>query len=97
MHISKSKLVAILIYIGVVGLVWLRGNTGYTQGTAIVLGIFLIAILFSRLFAWSASWGMMESLASDHGKGVPTSMASLFYWILYLIACAFFVFEWSIY
>jgi len=90
-------MIALGIYIAVLLLVWSRDNIEHTQGAAIVLGVLLIPVLFPRVFAWLSSWGFMESLASDSGKGVSVSMAGLFFWILYIIACLFFVFEWSIY
>ena len=95
--IQKHKVIAILIYACVLTLIWFRDGEQRAQGAAIVLGVFLIMIVFNRLFIWFASWGPMESLASDRGRGVPVGPAILFFWCLYVIAILFLVFKWSLY
>jgi hypothetical protein len=39
----------------------------------------------------------MESLAKDSGSEVSPGLVSLFFWVLFIIASMFFLFNWSLY
>ncbi|KAG1651210.1 Prolyl-tRNA editing protein ProX [Nymphon striatum] len=62
---------------------------------AVILGLLLILILFSGVFAFLGSFGFMESFASDHRDGLSTNAVSFLGWILFLLGCAFFLFNWN--
>lgn len=96
-HIAKHKLYAIAVYIVVILIVYFRdGHEKFIQ-SAVILGIFLFLIVFSEFVAWLSSWGMPEALASDHGTPLSPGLVSLFLWLVFLIACMFHLFKWSIY
>lgn len=96
-HIAKHKLYAIEVYMLVNLIIYFRdGYEGFTK-SAVILGVFLFLILFSGFFAWISSWGMPEALASDHGTPLSPDLVSIFLWLVFLIACMFHLFKWSIY
>ena len=78
-------------------IIYLRGDKKQLEASLLVLGIILLPILFSRLIAWFASWGLMESLAKDSRKGVSSNQVSFFYWLVFIIVSMFFLFNWSLY
>lgn len=96
-HIELHKLKAIAIYIGVVSFEWFSGGQENGIAAAVVLGFLLLLILFSGVFAFLGSFGFMESFASDHRDGLSSSSVSFLSWILFLIGCAFFIFNWAVY
>ena len=96
-HLERHKLIAITIYTLVVLFEWLNGGQENGLAVAVVLGIFMLIILFEGIFAFLGSFGFMESFASDSRDGLSTSAVSFLGWILFLIACAFFLFNLNIY
>lgn len=95
-YLEKHKLIAIAIYSSVVSYEWLSNGQEHGIAVAAVLGMFLFIILFEGLFAFLGSFGFMESFASDSRNGLSTNAVSFLGWILFLIACAFFVFNINI-
>lgn len=96
-HIEKHKLIAITVYISVVSYEWFTSGKDNGIGAAMVLGLFLLLILFSGIFAFLGSFGFKESFASDFSEGLSPSAVTFLGWIIFLIGCAFFVFNFSIY
>jgi len=95
-YIEKHKLTAIGIYIIVVLFEWFSGGQQNGLAAAAVLGLLLLLILFSGVFAFLGSFGFMESFASDHSDGLSSNAVSFLSWILFLIGCAFFLFNLNI-
>ena len=94
-HIESHKLKAIALYIIVVLFEWFSGGQENGTAAAFILGVLLAIILLSQVFAFFGSFGFMESFASDHGDGLAPSAVSFLGWILFLIGCAFFLFNWN--
>lgn len=83
--------VAVLLYA-----VWRDGrDEGLIKG--LILFIFLVPIIFYRLVAWLSSFGFPEYFARDFGSDNHPGPYAFFFWLLFLIACAFIVFDLSIY
>ena len=95
LHIESHKLKAIVLYIIVVSFEWFSGGQENGTAAAFILGVLLVVILFSNVFAFLGSFGFMESFASDHREGLSPSSVSFLGWILFLIGCAFFLFNWN--
>ena len=93
---GRHKLIAITLYIIVVLFEWFSGGQENGLAAAVVLGGLLLLILFSQVFAFFGSFGFMESFASDHRDGLSPNSVSFLGWILFLIGCAFFLFNWNI-
>ena len=96
-HLEKHKLVAIGVYASVVAFEWLNSGQENGLAAAVVLGVFLLLIIFSGIFAFLGSFGFMESFASDSREGLSSSTVSILGWIVFLIGCAFFIFNFRIY
>lgn len=96
--IEKHQVVAVLIFVGVSVLVAIRDGTGNeTLARIVVLLVFLVPLFLYRLVAYFSSVGFMEYFASDYGSENPAGVYAFFFWLLFLIACSFQLFEWSIY
>ena len=95
--LERHKLIAITIYLLVVLYEWMHNGQEHGIAVAAVLGLFLIIILFEGIFAFFGSFGFMESFASDSRDGLSSSAESVLGWVLFLIACTFFVFNISIF
>ena len=77
-HIEKHKLVDVAVYMSIVAFEWHTGGKDNGIAVAMVLGLFLLIILFSKIFAFFGSFGFKESFASDYGDGIsPSSVAFL--------------------
>ena len=96
-HLERHKLIAIAIYIFVVLFEWLNGGQEHGIAVAVILGVFLLIILFESIFAFLGSFCFKESFASDSRDGLSTSAVSILGWLLFLIACACFLFNWNVY
>jgi len=96
-YYEKHKLIAIAIYIAVVAFKWINNGQDYGIAVAVVLGMLLTMILFEGIFAFFSSFGFMESFASDSREGLSNSSVSIVGWVLFLIGCAFFVFNLNIF
>lgn len=97
LHLEKHKLLAIAIYLLVVLFEWINNGQEHGIAVAVVLGMLLCIIIFEGIFAFFGSFGFMESFASDSRTGLSTSAVSILGWLLFLIACAFFVFNLKIF
>jgi len=95
--VAKNKFFAILVYIFVNLVVYFRGVDGQLETSIVVLSGLLFVILTPGIEAWFASWGFMEGLAKDSGSSVSPGLVSLFYWLLFIIASLYFLFNWSLY
>jgi len=96
-HLERHKLIAITIYLLVVLYEWMHNGQEHGIAVAVVLGMFLLIILFEGIFAFLGSFGFMESFASDSRAGLSTSAVSVLGWVLFLIACTFFLFNINIF
>ncbi len=96
-YISRDKFIAILCYCLVNTAVYLRGDNEQLRTSLLILGVILIPIFLSRIYAWFSSWGFMESLARDFGKGVSAGHISFFYWLVFAVVSLFFLFNWRLY
>ena len=92
-HLTSSKIKAIALYFIVVSFEFFSGGQANGSATAVMLGGFLLPILFSETFAWFSSFGLMESFASDSREGLSPNIVSFLGWILLLIGCAYFLFN----
>jgi hypothetical protein len=88
-----------LIIAGLVLAVMLHrdGLSEPTLGKAIILLTSLGFILGYQLIVKASEWGFPETLASDYGMPQHPLPYALFFWILFLIVCAFQLFNWSVY
>ena len=91
-HIERNKLIAITIYLSVTSFEWLIGGQENGLAAAVILGLLLIMILFSGVFAFFGSFGFMESFASDFSDGLSSSSVSILSWTLFIFGCAYFIF-----
>jgi len=95
--IEKHQFVALLIFAGVSILIFIRDGAGdEALGRVILLFCFLVPLFLYRVVAYFASFGFMEYFASDYGSSNPTGPYAFFFWLLFLIACLFQIFEWSL-
>ncbi len=94
---ETHKKIALIIYFIVAFLISGREDIERVKAQLILLAICLIPILFYRLIARFSGFGFPEIFAKDYGKPRPAEPYAFFFWLLYLIACGFIVFKWSIY
>ena len=92
-HLERHKLIALSLYVLVVGFEWMREGQEHGIAVAVVLGLFLLIILFEGIIAFFGSFGFMESFASDSRDGLSGSAVSIVGWLLFIIACACFIFN----
>jgi len=85
MFIEKHQKIAILIFIIVAIILFNRGGTETLLNQGVPAFIFLVMILFYRLFAWLMSFGFLPSLASD-AHNYKTGPFAVVFWILFLIS-----------
>ncbi len=97
MYIAKNKIYAVLLYIIVNAVVYQRGDQAQLDASLLILAVIILPIFIPGVFAWFARWGFMESLAKDSGSAVSPDMVSLFFWLVFIIASTFFVFNLSLY
>ena len=62
-----------------------------------ILLAFLLPILLYKVIAFFAAHGIPEYFARDYGSRNHPGPYALFFWMLYLVACAFILFDWSLY
>ena len=58
-----------------------------------ILFILFVLILLYKLIAYHSGFGFHESLARDFGSENHAGAYAFFFWLLYLIACAFTLFR----
>ena len=91
---EKHQRIALLIFVAVCGYAYWRD----VPEEALAKGlIFLFAILFYKVVAWLSSFGFPEYFARDFGSENRPGPYAFFFWMLYLIACGFIVFDLSLY
>lgn len=88
---------AIVIFVAVALFSIWRDGTEEATGNIIVLAAFLVPIMFYRLIAYFAGFGFPEYFAKDYKSENHPGPYAFFFWILFLIACGFVVFRWSVY
>jgi hypothetical protein len=94
---EKHKIVAIGIVLAISLLSMLRDGVDEGIKHAVVLGGFLLPILFYRVIAFFAGFGLPEYFAKDFKSENHPGPYAFFFWILFLIACGFVVFQGSLY
>lgn len=94
---ETHKKIAIGIYLLVAFIVTNRHGFDGASEQLILLAICLVPIIFYRIIAFFSGFGFPEIFAKDYGSPNHPEPYAFFFWILYLIACGFMVFEWSIY
>lgn len=90
---ERHQRVAIAIYL----LIYIiksveTGLADALDSTAALLAL-LVPIFFYRTFAYLSSFGFLEHLASDFKAETRAGPYAVLFWILYLIACGFVLFE----
>lgn len=94
---EKHQRIAVLIWLAVAGFVLWRDPRNEALAKALILFVLIVPIVFYRLVAWFASFGFPEYFARDFGPDPHPGPYAFFFWLLFLIACAFVVFDWSLY
>ena len=97
MYIEKHQRIALLIFVAVVSFVAFRDGNDHAINAGLGLLAFLLPILFYRMLAWLASFGLPEIFAKDYGSENHPGPYAFFFWILFVTACLFAIFKWSIY
>lgn len=88
---------SLLIFLAVAGYAVWRDGSDVGLVKALVLLMFLIPIVFYRLVAWLSGFGFPEYFARDFGGDNHPGPYAFFFWLVYLIACAFIVFDLSLF
>ena len=96
-RLEKHKAIAIVMFLGVSTLCAVRDGREQAMNTVFILALFLMPIMFYRVIAFLSSFGFPEVFAKDYGSANHPGPYAFFFWILFLIACCFIVFEWSLY
>ena len=94
---ADHKMLALAIYLLVVGFTWLAQGPDVAWKEGLILGAFLLPIFFYRAIAWLSGFGFPEYFARDFGSQNHPGPYGLFFWLVFLIACAFVVFDLSLY
>ncbi len=94
---EKHQRIALLIFVAVTGYVLWRDPQQQALAKGLILLVFLLPILFYRLVAWLSGFGFPEYFARDFGSANRPGPYAFFFWMLYLIACGFIVFDLSLY
>ncbi|MET0070961.1 MAG: hypothetical protein ABW096_13065 [Candidatus Thiodiazotropha sp.] len=88
---------ALVLFVLVIAFSHLRYGYDKALVKGIVLAAFLVPLLFYRIVAFFSGFGFPEYFARDFKSENRPGPYAFFFWILYLVACAFIVFDWSIY
>lgn len=95
---ERHQVIAVQIFIVISILILLRDGSGDTALARIaLLFIALVPILIYRVIAYFSGFGFMEYFASDYGSRNSAGPYAFFFWLLFLIACLFQLFKWSLY
>ena len=96
MRIERHQWIAAGIFAAVSLLLIARDGWGSeTLGRIMLLLVTLVPIIIYRLIAWLSSFGWPEWFAWDFGSENHPGPYAFFFWMLFLIACAYQVFQWS--
>ncbi|MES9852764.1 MAG: hypothetical protein ABW170_13165 [Candidatus Thiodiazotropha sp. L084R] len=90
---EKHKVIAIGIFLIVSILSFSRDESRDATKNIIVLAAFLAPILFYRIIAFFSGFGFPEFFAKDFKSENHPGPYAFFFWILFLIACAFVLFQ----
>jgi len=97
MLMERHQVVALVIYLVMVAVIGLRAGVDGVIEQGGILFMFLLPILFVRVIAYYSSFGFWEFFAKDFGSGNSPGPYAFFFWMLFIIACLFTLFGWSIY
>ncbi|MCU7807877.1 MAG: hypothetical protein KZQ73_08430 [Candidatus Thiodiazotropha sp. (ex Semelilucina semeliformis)] len=94
---ERHKLIALTIFVFVS--LYLGVRDGFEEAVAqqLILAVLLIPILFYRVVAFFSGFGFLEYFARDFKSENHPGPYAIFFWLLFLIACLFMIFEWSLY
>ncbi|MCU7797200.1 MAG: hypothetical protein KZQ75_08725 [Candidatus Thiodiazotropha sp. (ex Myrtea spinifera)] len=94
---ERHKLIALTIFVFVS--LYLGVRDGFEEAVAqqLILAVLLIPILFYRVVAFFSGFGFPEYFARDFKSENHPGPYAIFFWLLFLIACLFMIFEWSLY
>lgn len=94
---ERHKVFALVIFFLVALLSISRDGSEEATPKIIVLAVLLVPILFYRIIAFFSGFGFPEYFARDFKSENRPGPYAFFFWILFLIACGFVVFQWSVY
>ncbi|PVV13331.1 MAG: hypothetical protein B6D77_04570 [gamma proteobacterium symbiont of Ctena orbiculata] len=94
---ETHKLVAIAIFTCVALYTSIRDGIQDALPVNLILLIFLLPILFYRIIAFFSGFGFPEYFAKDFKSDNHPGPYAFFFWIIYLIACLFILFDWRLY
>jgi len=98
-RIEKHQMVAIGIFL-VTSIYFFSVNEHQlAMQKSVYLGASLIPIIFYRLIAWAmlSGWGFPEIFSRVSGSKNHPGPYAFFFWILFILAWLFLVFDWSLY
>jgi len=95
-RIEKHQAAALLVFALVV--TWTSARDGINAALPghVLLAVFLVPVLSYRLIAWLSGFGFPEYFARDFSSDNHPGPYAFFFWILFLIACAFRVLGWQL-
>lgn len=95
--LKKHQKIALGLFIAVaIFTSMLRGFEPALKGN-LVLALFLIPIFFYRVVAFFSGFGFPECFAKDYRSENHPGPYAFFFWLVFLIACAFALFDLRIY
>lgn len=97
MTLEKHQRIALIIFAAVIGYAYWRDGSQEAFAKGLILLMFLLGILFYRITAFFSGFGFPEYFARDFGSENRPGPYAFFFWLLYLIACGFIVFDLSLY
>ena len=96
MTFERHQQIAVAIFAAVsLWVLWRDGWGDQTLGRILLMLVTLIPIMLYRLIAWLSSFGWPEWLAWDFGSENHPAPYAFFFWMLFLITCAYQIFQWS--
>jgi len=95
---EKHQKIAVTLYISTLALIYFRGSSDDEMiSQSVLLLLFLVPILFYKLIAYFASFGFPEVFARDYGSQNSPTPYAVFFWLLFIIACLYILFDWHFY
>jgi hypothetical protein len=91
-RVERHQVIALLIYIIMVSLQYLRAGEDEAFKTAQLLLACLVPIFLYRVFAYFSGFGFPEIFAKDYGSENHAGPYAFFFWMVYIIACLFILF-----
>jgi hypothetical protein len=90
-YLEKHQKIAILIFIILSLILFLREDQTELLQKIALLFLFLLAILLYKLLAFLSSFGFLPSMASD-ANNFKTGPFAFLFWVIFVIACYVIVF-----